>query len=515
MNEIPKLLIGRSNNPDELNCLESLTWMINRTANGNVPLDVTSILISTVASPIPKKDNSIRPLGLRDGYINLTTKCVLKKIQKETIRTFEGRNYALAGPKKLDELVALIRHAYISRPDHDRLFIDCTNAFNKVDRVEAAKAIVATCPILARYFYFLYQNNNNIWARENDNTWKTITGSQGGTQGCVLAPIVFGFGSLTPYTNIDEFLKSKDNGLFGGYLDDCSISAAHEDATTAFRMFQTDGPKHGLEINYGPNKTVVLLGKCTDLEETQQRIATWVGMGIPLSNIKIHPENDGPTEDYGYIHLGVPIGSNEYQHQHLHNLVDKYIEGCKCDEVVQNVQAKWVYLLWVIRQKFPFWFRHMCPSITSSVEGKIDTHMRSKFDMVLGQPTLDREWIQACLPTKAHGCGLGRPADIISAAFAANVEETTNAIRSKLPATSVYLDLLKAPNETFESYEFDSEDIKSFVRFAREKKEVIHQAAATLEELPILQGHDDAIHMTKKRPNTSTAILSIAVERKK
>jgi hypothetical protein len=222
-------------------------------------------------------------------------------------------------------------------------------------------------------------------------TWKTITGSQGGTQGCVLAPIVFGFGSLTPYTNIDEFLKSKDNGLFGGYLDDCSISAAHEDATTAFRMFQTDGPKHGLEINYGPNKTVVLLGKCTDLEETQQRIATWVGMGIPLlSNIKIHPENDGPTEDYGYIHLGVPIGSNEYQHQHLHNLVDKYIEGCKCDEVVQNVQAKWVYLLWVIRQKFPFWFRHMCPSITSSVEGKIDTHMRSKFDMVLGQPTLDR-----------------------------------------------------------------------------------------------------------------------------
>lgn len=110
---------------------------------------------------------------------------------------------------------------------------------------------------------------------------------------------------------------------------------------------------------------------------------------------------------------------------------------------------------------------------------------------------------------------MGRPADIISAAFAANVEETTNAIRSKLPATSVYLDLLKAPNETFESYEFDSEDIKSFVRFAREKKEVIHQAAATLEELPILQGHDDAIHMTKKRPKTSTAILSIAVERKK
>jgi len=298
----------------------------------------------------------------------------------------------------MDELIALIAHAFRVKPDHDRLFIDCTNAFNKVDRAEAAKAIIATCPKLAKYYYFLYQEASNIWIRSAEDQWRTISGSQGGVQGCVQAPIVFGFGSLEPYKNITSFLTPKENALFGAYLDDSVISAAHADTVEAFQMYQRDGPKHGLEINYGPSKTVVLLGKCVDDEETQQHIASYIACGIPMSNIKIHPANGGPVLEYGYIHLGVPVGSKEYQHNHLHRLVDKFIAAGKCDEIVQESQAKWVYLLWVIRQKFPFWFRHMCPSITSTVEERVEAHMKTKFDAVLGQPTRDKEWARACLP---------------------------------------------------------------------------------------------------------------------
>jgi hypothetical protein len=271
---------------------------MNQIANGNVPNDVATILVSTLASPIPKKNDDIRPLGLRDGFINLTTKCVVKRVQKDTVKTFEGKNYALAGPKKMDELIALVRHASLAKPNYDRVFIDCTNAFNQVDRAEAAKAIAATCPKLSRYFYFLYQNNNNIWARSDESSWSTIIGSQGGTQGCVLAPLIFGFGSLVPYTNIDNFLKTKDNAIFGGYLDDCAIVASHEDATTAFGMYKEEGSRHGLHINYGPNKTVILLGKCNNAEETQRRITAWTLEGIPLSNIKIHPDNAGEEDQY-------------------------------------------------------------------------------------------------------------------------------------------------------------------------------------------------------------------------
>ena len=492
-----KKMIGRSSDSDELDFLDSLTWMINSIANGKVPEDVAIFLRSTQAVAIAKKDNNIRPLGLRDGLVNLTTKCILKHLQKETFKIFDGLNYALAGPKKMDELIALIAHAFRLKPEHDRLFIDCVNAFNKVDRAEAAKAIIATCPRLAKYFYFLYEEDTNIWIRSSEHEWTTISGSQGGIQGCVQAPIVFGFGSLIPYQNISSFLKPKENAIFGAFLDDSVISAAHKDTIEAFDIFKTDGPKHGLEINYGPNKTVVLLGKCANDAEVQQRIAAYCVRGIPLSNIKIHPDNGGADEDYGYIHLGVPVGSKVYQQQHLHLLVEKFIEVCECDDIVEEAQSKWVYLLWVIRQKFPFWFRHMCPTITFTVEAKVEAHMRNKFDTILGQRTSDKDWAKACLPTKTHGCGLGKPKDIISAAFAANVEETLKAVQDKLPGTAAYMDMIHASTEDFDAYDFPSLDIMLFVRGARDHKAVVVAAANALDELEILTTYDAKVGKKK------------------
>ena len=39
------------------------------------------------------------------------------------MNTFDGVNYALAGQKKMDELIALMHNAMLARPDHDRVFI--------------------------------------------------------------------------------------------------------------------------------------------------------------------------------------------------------------------------------------------------------------------------------------------------------------------------------------------------------------------------------------------------------
>jgi hypothetical protein len=411
-------------------------------------------------------------------------------LQEETFKTFDGINYALAGPKKMDELIALIANAFRLKPEHDRLFIDCTNAFNQVDRAEAARAIIAKCPRLARYYYFLYQEDTNIWIRENDDQWTTISGSQGGIQGCVLAPIVYGYGSLTPYTNVKAILDTKENSIFGAFLDDSVISAAHQDTVEAFDSYKKDGPEYGLHINCDENKTVVLLGKCEDDAETQRRITAYSARGIPLANIKMHPDNGGPEEDYGYIHLGVPVGSETYQLNHLNSLVDKFIEACECDEIVEEAQSKWVYLLYVIRQKFPFWFRHMNPEITSTVEEKIEKHMRNKFETVAGQKISDREWAKACLPTKTHGCGLGKPKDIIAAAFAANVEETMKTVQRLLPGTKDDLQMIHASNEDFASHDFVNDATMHFVREAREKKQIITDAATGLDELPLLTAHD-------------------------
>jgi hypothetical protein len=201
-------------------------------------------------------------------------------LTRRNFQDFDGINYALAGQKKMDELITLIAHAFRLTLKHDRLFIDCSNAFNQVDGAEAAKAVITKCPSLANYYYFLYQEDT-----------------------------IFGFKSLTTYTNVKSPLDIKENSILSAFLDDSAISAAHKVTVDAFDSYKRDGPQNGLNIDYDENRTVVLLGNCEDDAESQRHIATYFDRGIPLTNIKVHQDNGGPKEDDSYIYLGAPVGS--------------------------------------------------------------------------------------------------------------------------------------------------------------------------------------------------------------
>ena len=245
--ELLKQLLGQTYDQDEHQFLGSFTWLTNKIANGMVPVDIAKIVTSTQAIALSKKDNGIRPIGLRDGLVNFTTKCVLKHLEDETEEIFDDVNYALAGPKKMDELIAITGHTFRITPENDRLFGDWKNAFNKMDRNVAGQNTGEACTRLARYYHFLYQRSNTIWARNGENSWGSFTASQGGTQGCVLAPMMFGFGSLRLYESITNMMKEKENSFFGAYLDDSVISAPHEDTVRAFQMIQEEGTRLGME----------------------------------------------------------------------------------------------------------------------------------------------------------------------------------------------------------------------------------------------------------------------------
>ena len=88
---------------------------------------------------------------------------------------------------------------------------------------------------------------------------------------------------------------------------------------------------------------------------------------------------------------------------------------------------------------------------------------RNKFDVVLGLKSSNLQCEKACLPTKSHGCGFGKPKDIISAAFAANVEETMDAVQNILPGTTTHMEMIHAADEDFNAFHFPSDDIEPFV----------------------------------------------------
>ena len=50
---------------------------------------------------------------MRETLVNLAIKSLLQTLKGDITRTFDGVNYALAGSKKIDELIAMMNNALL------------------------------------------------------------------------------------------------------------------------------------------------------------------------------------------------------------------------------------------------------------------------------------------------------------------------------------------------------------------------------------------------------------------
>ena len=480
--EIFKLMVGKNQLPDEQQFLTLLSAFLSVIAVNKVPEDIRPIFANSQGLCIPKRDGKQRPLGLRECFANLAAKCTLRHFREQTINTFEGINDALTGSNKMGELIALSSHHLKASPDHDTIFVDLPNAFNECSRSVAAKQIVDKCPSLAGIFELLYQRSSRIWLRNNEDDWEAVLAEEGCVQGCALGPYVFGFATLPTYERVANFLKGKPNCFFKAYSDDSIIGASHEYSIEAFDALVEGLGNCGLKVNFKPHKTVVMIGKCANEEDLARRIQSYRERGFGAENIKIHPSNGGNKALYGYVHLGVPVGSIEFCRSALSDLIQKFRDTCKCDSQVTSVQQRWNYLYWVIRQKFTYWYRQMCPSTIQEALPDIVAILKTKFEEIANFNISDDQWEQICLPIKSHGFGIGSPDLTHAAAFVANVEETLKATKVCLK-DAPYLEFLDLSRPIGEDYVFESEDIKRYVLGYRRLKQRIIDASEGLGEI--------------------------------
>jgi hypothetical protein len=57
---------------------------------------------------------------------------------------------------------------------------------------------------------------------------------------------------------------------------------------------------------------------------------------------------------------------------------------------------------------------------------------------------------------------------------------------------------LNAPTDIFDAHLFESDEIMLFVRYAREKKNIVTEAATSLDELSVLEAHDNDPNSKRK-----------------
>jgi hypothetical protein len=108
----------------------------------------------------------------------------------------------------MNERIALIAHAFRLKPEHDLFFIDYTNAFNQVDRVEAARAIIAKCPRLANTTIFFIKRTPTFGYVGMMTSGPLIQVRKEAYRD-VFKHRLFLFLALTTYTNVKSLLGTK------------------------------------------------------------------------------------------------------------------------------------------------------------------------------------------------------------------------------------------------------------------------------------------------------------------
>ena len=120
----------------------------------------------------------------------------------------------------------------------------------------------------------------------------------------------------------------------------------------------------------------------------------------------------------------------------------------------------------------------MSPALTAQVLHDIEGVLRAVHTPIVGQELTDDAWEQMCLLIKSHGFGVGRIADKVTAAYVANVQETTAHVMRVLRTAVPYLGSLDE-EEVMREEEQDnlSPECAEFVRVYRLHRHRILEAA--------------------------------------
>ena len=100
-------------------------------------------------------------------------------------------------------------------------------------------------------------------------------------------------------------------------------------------------------MNYAVGKTEVLLGKCASETEAREKVLEYAKLGIPLANIHVHPGNNGHTDTYGYVHLGVAVGTKEFKEKIFKRHIEALVDEASTLELLKDPQQQWVFLLYM------------------------------------------------------------------------------------------------------------------------------------------------------------------------
>ena len=157
--------------------------------------------------------------------------------------------------------------------------------------------------------------------------------------------------------DLQHFLLAQGSAIPLFFVDDGTLIGPHALILSSIGFINTHGIRVGYRLN--PIKSKLLLGRCSNLEESLQHRQAYLDLGFSPTVIHSHPTND-PTSVicYGYKLLGSFVGSDEYI---LHTLSTYIVQlNSLADRLITHC-VHYQHLLALLRHMYFALFPHVSP----------------------------------------------------------------------------------------------------------------------------------------------------------
>lgn len=220
------------------------TTIIDDIRLNHLDAEAAARLVAAKFIPLPKEAKKIRPIAIGESWLKLACTCQLHRVMPEVRALFSGLQFGVGEKGGAEHIAHHVRAIFEERSDATICTLDCTNAFNSVNRLKVAQALLAHPQFASLIPLFLleYGQPSRLYGDGFDNLWSR----SGVRQGSVLGPFWF---ALTIHAEVEAALKRHPAVKGYLYLDDVTLVGPPQSVAAASADIEKALEPLGLMIN--------------------------------------------------------------------------------------------------------------------------------------------------------------------------------------------------------------------------------------------------------------------------
>ena len=394
--------------------LASLTKVVQRLLDGDVPARVASMLADSRLIALLKPNGKARPIAIGDTVRRLAGRVLLACVASRVMGVLAPHQLGV-GTRGATEAILHVVNAFLRQhPNFMLLIFDYRNAFNCASRAAALDAVMADEDLCAAvpYLRLFYSEEAQLWLRAVDADGRplSVLSREGAQQGDVLGPLLFALATLALVRRICK--KAARAGGLGGYYADDGIALVPDNMGRRMARFVVkNSAKLGLSVNVEETVALKLQGEVPD--DVRR-------LGLRCIDAATPPEERGAEL------LGGPVGTPEFTEAFLDGKVaEARTAVARVTELLSEEPAAAAVLLRrCVARRFLHLERCCHPSLTGAAARAFDEVIQDG-ERELAAPGADAELSHAAtlkltLPGAEGGFGSGSAAALAPVAYIAS-----------------------------------------------------------------------------------------------